>query len=319
MEKIDLKITDMSSQHCVKTGTDAATVLENIQGTQVNSRKDKRVVNLGNSGITAANLAEAIMKVGFEMMKNSEPLALILIGGILIMLFSITGCSDVPYTGQIVTAGHVDQYLDSIEQDTVCLQDGFDSVCVKLMLDEVEVEVPMVINTPIVHVHPASLGYVFHYEGKPILRAKKGMDTSELLQDLIDTGKVQLPSDINNLGNSGARNNDLEGWIIQIYYLDASPEVNRRLTLRNSGLDIRIVAGTRLLSHNRRDLPIQSFEQTDGLNGRRGVQFSVETKAPNITIQVGGLVPDHTAEFHISADGVESGEGTNILQLQPVQ
>ena len=258
------------------------------------------------------------MKISFEIGKKSGLLVLSLIGSILIMLLSITGCSDIPYTGQVITAGHVDQYLDSIEQDTVCLQDGFDAVCVKLMLDEVVV-VPEVASTPIVHVHPASLGYVFHYEGKPILRAKRGMDTSELLQDLIDDGKVQLPSDINNLGNPNAQGNDVEGWTIEIYYLDASPMVNRRLTLRSSGLDIRVVEGTRLLSHTRNDLPIQDFAQTDGLNGRRAVQFSVETDAPNVTIQVGGLVPDHNAEFHISADGVESDPETNILQLQPVQ
>ena len=284
----------------------------------MNLRKDKKVRNFDNSGTIAANIVEAIMKVNFEIAKKSELLTLSLVGSILIMLLSITGCSDIPYTGQVITAGHVDQYLDSIEQDTVCLQDGFDAVCVKLMLDEVVV-VPEVASTPIVHVHPASLGYVFHYEGKPILRAKRGMDTSELLQDLIDDGKVQLPSDINNLGNPNAQGGDLEGWIIEIYYLGASPNGNRRLTLRNSGLDIRVVEGTRLLSHTRNDLPIQGFGQTDGLNGRSGVQFSIETDAPNVTIQVGGLVPDHVAEFHISADGVESDPETNILQLQPVQ
>ncbi len=258
------------------------------------------------------------MKVDFEMRKRKEVLALSLIGSILIMLLNITGCSDIPYTGQVITVGHVDQYLDSIEQDTVCLQDGFDAVCVKLMLDEVVV-VPEVTSTPIVHVHPASLGYLFHYEGKPILRAKRGMDTSELLQDLIDDGKVQLPSDINNLGNPNAQGNNLEGWIIEVYYLGASPNGNRRLTLGSSGLAIRVVEGTRLMSHTRNDLPIQNFAQANGPNGRDGVQFSVETDAPNITIQVGGLVPDHNAEFHISADGVESDPETNILQLQPVQ
>ena len=284
----------------------------------MNLRKDKKVVNFDNSGITAAKLTEAKMKVDFEVLKRNEVLTLSLIGSILIILLSITGCSDIPYTGQVITVGHVDQYLDSIEQDTVCLQDGFDAVCVKLMLDEVVVE-PEVTSTPIVHVHPASLGYVFHYEGKPILRAKRGMDTSELLQDLIDDGKVQLPSDVNNLGNPNAQGNNPESWTVQIYYLDASPVLNRRLTLRSSGLDIRVVEGTQLLSHTGNDLPIQNFAQTDGVDGRRAVQFYVETDAPNITIQVGGLVPDHNAEFHISADGVESDPETNILQLQPVQ
>ena len=257
------------------------------------------------------------MKVGFEMKKKSEPLALGLIGGILIMLFGITGCSDVPYTGQIVTVQHVDQYLSSIEQNTVCLQDGFDSVCIKLMLDDVEVTGTSVDYTPIVHVHPTSLSYVFYYEGEPILRAKKGMDTTELVQELVNDGRVQLPADLNDLGNSGAQNN-FEGWTIQIYYLDSTPPINRRLTLGNSGFDIRVVEGTRMLSHDRRDLRIRNFAENDGFGDSRGVQFSVETEAPNITVQVGGLVSGHTAKFHISADGVESNDGTNILQLQPL-
>ena len=291
MEKINVKISDMFSQHCVKTRIDALTVIENVQR----------------------------MKRGFEIVKKSRPLSLSLIGGILIVLFSITGCSDVPYTGQIVTVGHVDQYLDTIEKDTVCLQDGFDSVCIKLMLDEVEIDGTSGYGAPIVHVHPTSLTYVFYYEGMPILRAKRGMDTSDLVQKLRDTGRVQLPPDINDLGNSGAQGNYFEGWIIEMYHPNSFPETNRGLTLRNSGLDIRVVEGMRMLPNNGRDLQVQSFTQIDGLNGSRGVQFSIETKAPNITIQVGGLVPGNTAKFHISANGVESDEETNILQLQPVR
>ena len=290
MEKINVKISDMFSQHCVKTRIDALTVIENVQR----------------------------MKRGFEIVKKSRPLSLSLIGGILIVLFSIIGCSDVPYTGQVITVGHVDQYLDTIEKDTVCLQDGFDSVCIKLMLDEVEVDRTSGYGAPIVHVHPTSLTYVFYYEGTPILRAKRGMDTSDLVQQLRDTGRVQLPPDINDLGNSSAQGNDFEGWIIEMYHPNSFPETNRGLTLRNSGLDIRAVEGMRMLPNNQRDLQVQNFTQTDGLNGSRGVQFSIETKAPNITIQVGGLVPGNTAKFHISANGVESDEETNILQLQPL-
>lgn len=257
------------------------------------------------------------MKVGFGMKKKSELLALSLIGGILIMLISGTGCSDVPYTGQIVTVENVDLYLDSIEQDTVCLQDGFDSVCIKLMLDDVEVPETNVNYTPIVHVHPTSLSYVFYYEGQPILRAKKGMDTSDLVQELANNGRVQLPADLNNLGSNGVQNN-FEGWTIEMYYLSTPPPTNRRLTLGNSGFDIRVVEGIRMLSHDRRDLQIKNFARTDELSGSPGVQFSVNTEAPNITVQVGGLVPGHTAKFHISADGVESDSQTNILQLQPL-
>ena len=257
------------------------------------------------------------MKIGFKTKKKNEHLALGLIGGILIMLVGITGCSDVPYTGQIVTVENVDQYLGSIDQNTVCLQDGFDTVCIKLMLDDVEITKTNVDYTPIVHVHPTNLSYVFYYEGNPILLAKRNMDTSTLVQDLADTGRVQLPSDFNNLRSNDVQNN-FEGWTIEMYYLGTAPPNNRRLTLGNSGFDIRVVEGTRMLSHNRRDLQIRNFGRTDGLGGSPGVQFFVNTEAPNITVQVGGLVPGHTAKFHISADDVESDSQTNILQLQPL-
>lgn len=257
------------------------------------------------------------MKVGFEMKKKSELLVLSFIGGVLIMLVSITGCSDVPYTGQIVTVEHVDQYLGTIDQNTVCLQDGFDTVCIKLMLDDVEITETNVDYAPIVHVHPTSLSYIFYYEGKPILSAKKGMDTSELVQELANNGRVQLPADLNNLGNSRAQNN-FEGWTIEIYYLDSAPPTNRRLTLGNSGFDIRVVEGARLLSHHRKDLQIRNFARTDEFSSSPGVQFSVETQAQDLTLRVGGLVPGHTAKFYISADGVESDSQTNVLQLQPL-
>lgn len=318
MKDIKLKISEGSSQHYVETPAKALTIFEDTQRVKLNLPKNEKDINFDNSDVTAANLTEAIMKVGFEMMKKSEPLALSLIGGILIMIFGITGCSDVPYTGQIVTVQHVDQYLDSMEQDTLCLQDGFDSVCIKLMLDDVEVSGTNVDYTPVVHVHPTSLSYIFYYEDKPILYAKKGMDTSELIQELADVGRVQMPPNINNIGATGAQN-EPEDWVIEIYYLNSGPQINRRLTLGNSGLDIRVVEGQRMLPNTQRDLRIRNFTETSGLNGSRGVQFSVETGAPNITVQVGGLVPGNTAKFHISADGVDSNAGTNILQLQPVQ
>lgn len=291
---------------------------EDIRRAKMDLCKDEKSVNFDNSGIITANIAEAIMKVGFEIRKKSEPLALSLIGGILIILLSITGCSDVPYTGQVITVQHVDHYLDSMEQNTLCLQDGFDTVCVKLMLDEVEMEGVSVDYTPVVHVHPTSLSYVFYYEDKPILYAKRGMDTSELIQELADVGRVQLPPDINDIGATGAQN-EPEDWVIEIYYLNSGPRINRRLTLGNSGLDIRVVEGQRMIRNTQRDLRIKNFTETSGLNGSRGVQFSVETEAQHITVQVGGLVPGNTAKFYISADGLDSNTETNILQLQPVQ
>lgn len=43
------------------------------------------------------------------------------------------GCSEIPYTGPVLTVDDVDRYLDATGEDTVCLQDGFDSVCIKVI------------------------------------------------------------------------------------------------------------------------------------------------------------------------------------------
>ena len=241
-----------------------------------------------------------------------------LIGSLLIILVTITGCTDVPYTGPTLTVRHVDEYLNAIEQDTVCLQDGFDTVCVKLLLDTTEIGATGIDYTPTVHVHPTNITYVFDYQGHPILEAKRLMDTTQIVQELVETGKAQLPSSVANFNNDNA-NYVPEGWIIQIYYPNTFPEANRGRTPETSGLDIRTVEGTTIGTNRRTDLEIIDFIQTDKHDGSRGVQFSVETEAPEITIQVNGLVPGNTATFHISAEKVESDDDTNILQLRPLQ
>ena len=236
-----------------------------------------------------------------------------LISSLLIMLIGITGCSDIPYTGPTLTIGHVDDYLNAIEQDTVCLQDGFDTVCVKLLLDTVEVD-----YTPTVHVHPTNITYVFDYQGNPILEAKRLMDTSQIVQKLVETGRAQLPPNVDE-PNEDDQNYVPEGWVLLIYYPDTFPEADRGRTPATSGLDIRIVEGTTIGTDRQGDLEIIDFTQTDKHDGKRGVQFSVETEAAEITLQVNGLVPGNTATFHISAENVESDDDTNILQLHPLQ
>ena len=52
---------------------------------------------------------------------------------LLFMMFLVFACSDVPYTGPMLTVDDVDRYLNSTGEDTVCLQDGFDSICVQLV------------------------------------------------------------------------------------------------------------------------------------------------------------------------------------------
>ena len=279
MKKIEIKISSISSQHSSKAGTDTLTVLQDL------------------------------------LRKKGGYLPISLISSILIMLISITGCSEVPYTGPTLTVGHVDQYLNAIEQDTVCLQDGFDTVCVKLLLDKTEIDPTEIDYTPTVHVHPTSLVYVFDYQGQPILEAKRLMDTTGIVQEFVATGKVQLPSNVDR-PNNGNQISVPEGWDIKIYYPDTFPEAQRGRTLATSGLNIRIVEGKIIGTNRRADLKIGDFTQIDG---RRGVQFSVDTEAAEITIQVNKLVPGNTATFHISAESVESDDGTNILQLHPLQ
>ena len=279
MENIKLKISDKSCRHRVKTRTDALAVS---------------------------------MKVGFETVKKHVTLSLSLMGGILIVLFTIIGCADVPYTGPTLSVDHVDRYLDAIGEDTVCLEDGFDVVCIRLLSGDDDAGD----DAPIVHVYPTNLTYIFHYEGQPILRAEREMDTTQIVQELIDAGRIQIPP---NTGNQGAGSNVTGSWTIQIYYPDIFPEAKRGLTPETSGLDIRVVDGMKIGTNKRNDLVIKDFKQTDGLDGSRSVQFSVETNASEITIQVNDLVPYHTATFHISADDVASDGGSNTLELQPLR
>lgn len=251
------------------------------------------------------------MKAGFEIVKKHLTLSLSLMGGILIVLFTIIGCADVPYTGPTLSVDHVDRYLDSIGEDTVCLEDGFDVVCIKLLPGDDDTSD----DAPLVHVHPTSISYVFYYEEEPILRAEIEMDTTQIVQDLIGAGRVQLPP---NTGNQGTGGNATGSWTIQIYYPDVFPEAKRGQTPETSGLDIRVVAGMKIGTNKRSDLEIMNFTQTDDADGSRSVLFSVETDASEVTIQVNDLVPYHTATFHISADDVASDGGSNTLELKPL-
>lgn len=255
------------------------------------------------------------MKAGFEAVKKYGTLSLSLISGILIIIFTITGCSDVPYTGPTLSVEYVDQYLDAIGEDTVCLQDGFDTVCIKLLPRDDTADDTADDDTAVVHVHPTNVTYIFHYEGKRILRAEREMDTAQIVQELIDVGRVQLPQ---NTANHGVGTNAVGNWTIQIYYPDLFPETNRGSTPETSGLDIRVVEGMQIGTDNGNDLQITNFTQTDDADGSRSVLFSIETSASKITIQVNNLVPYHTALFYINADDVASGGGSNILELEPL-
>ncbi len=240
-----------------------------------------------------------------------------LIGSLLIVLSSIAGCTDVPYSGPIITSGDLDQYLTTTEQDTICLEDGFDFVCVKRLLDKGEVEPTDIDYTPTVHVHSTNIVYVFNYQGRTILEAKRLMDTSRIVQELVESGKAELPASVNP--SPAATNYIPEGWSIEIYYPSAFREANRGDTPETSGLDIRAVEGETVPTHRQNDLNITEFTQISKNDGRRGVRFSIKTQAPEITIQVDGVVPANIATFHINGDSVETGDTQNILRLVPIQ
>ncbi len=66
MEKIKLKISGMSCQHCVKTVTEALTTLEGVQRVKVNLRKGEAVVRFDEQSVNPVNLRDAITQAGFE-------------------------------------------------------------------------------------------------------------------------------------------------------------------------------------------------------------------------------------------------------------
>ena len=188
MAKTRLEIKGMSCQHCVKTVTDALTTLDGVQHVKVNLRKGEAVVRYDASYITDANLAKVITEVGFEAVTKTEPLSLRLIGGILITLFSIIGCSDMPYTGSMLTAEDVDRYI-TIGEDSACLLSGHASACITL-IPETEDD-----SRPVIHIHPRKLIYVFYYEGVQIMRAERVMDTTEIMEQVRGPGEDDQPPD----------------------------------------------------------------------------------------------------------------------------
>lgn len=246
-----------------------------------------------------------------DVIKKFNFIVLQFLGAALIIVFGLFGCSEVPYTGPVLSVDSVDRYMNSIGEDTVCLQDGFDTICIR----KIEIEEELT-PAPIVEIHPASVVFMFYYENRPILRTEKVMDTTDLIQELIDSGRLQSPPDGNE--NSVYTLKDVDEWIIEIYYPESFPEADRGTTPDTSGFDIRIGEGKKLPANKKDDLEIHNFKQIDGPNGIPGVKFTIQTESKEITIHVNGLVPDFTAMFYINADGVASEENTYTFKLQSI-
>ncbi|MDE0084310.1 MAG: hypothetical protein OXU23_01255, partial [Candidatus Poribacteria bacterium] len=96
----------------------------------------------------------------------------------LILPFCVIGCSDAPYIGStdsMLTPDDIDNYLFSPDGETLCLQSGYDSICLTLYPKGKDS------TSPIVHIYPSRIRYVFSYEGKTILQAEKIRDNIDII------------------------------------------------------------------------------------------------------------------------------------------
>ena len=230
-----------------------------------------------------------------------------------ILLVGVIGCTEVPYTGPIITVEYVDNFLDRTGEDVVCLHDGFDTVCVKL----VESDEDDRNDLTILDIYPEDFTYLFYYNEKLILQAERTIDTTDLVQELISSDELDMPTN-NTAEPSESIANITEGWTIQIYYPDTFPEADRGETPETSGFNIKVAEGQKINSIRQQDeLTIKNPLQRDKLDGSRVFEFSIETESPIITIEVDGLISEHIAIFYIDVEGGASDGGISRLQLEP--
>lgn len=127
------------------------------------------------------------------MRNKIQTRSLICITVLVITVLAIAGCSEIPYTGAMLTADDVDRYLTAKDGETYCLVNGPDSACLTLT-PTVE---PQHANAPIIHIYPQKIVYVFYREGVPVLTAEKVMDTTEIVEKLTEPDpEPQPPEDI---------------------------------------------------------------------------------------------------------------------------
>ena len=148
-------------------------------------------------------------------MKNGQRIILGVMSSILILLFSIVGCSDpsrpgplTSYTGSMLTPLNVDDYLTTIRGGTYCIHKDTDSSCIDL--------IPLVNSGgdtnkgPIIHIYPEKTVYLFYHEGKPIVRVERIGDTTDIVNTLGDPNQDPNGDDGDNGdgGNGGNGNGD---------------------------------------------------------------------------------------------------------------
>ena len=243
----------------------------------------------------------------------------------------LSGCSDTPQTGSMLSPGDVEKYIVRAADGSLCLADASDAVCFRLFPEGADTP-----NAPIIHVYRRKLIYVFYYEDHPIVFVERAMDTTGIRQALTSNNQGALASsgdpvvsdedpfaddnvngdDTDNVNDDDTDNvngddrvdrddngsqidahhvvND--GWLIKIYYPAGRQPPAGISTLENSRLKIKI-NGKRV-----RAADIVGFTRTTGPRGA-GVQFFYPNKSGSIsplTIEVTGLVSDEeTVTFQV--------------------
>ncbi|MDE0322514.1 MAG: collagen-like protein [Candidatus Poribacteria bacterium] len=277
-----------------------------------------------------------------------------LLMAIFVISLSIIGC-EIPYTGPMLTVDHVDQYLHRTGQDNVCLQDGFDSICIKVIPGtqgprgtegrrgpqgpQGEPGSPGV-NAPIIHIHERSIIYEFYYENKLALRAETQVDTSELLE-LLATQQGDQDDGGNNDGPTVPTVQSVTrqkvGWTVWITYPDIdgdglgdTPEragtnfnvdTGLQVTVRardESGFVHNLTASYEEDENGNQIRVVRDVAQIKGGPGGDALQFFVLTKLNEIVISVIGLFSHHEAIFTMTdgQDGVRPVNST--FHLNPL-
>ena len=157
---------------------------------------------------TIANPTVAITASGLAAVRKNGLLLLRFIGGILIVLFSLTGCVDSPYSGSQPLPYNVDEYISRPDSESICLQSGTDRACLQLIPKSGG---PNTVKVPIIHIHPKKLVYIFYHENRQILRAERAVDTREIVEALTSgTNPDSLPRNVDTPGDVGGDGNPLD-------------------------------------------------------------------------------------------------------------
>ena len=123
-----------------------------------------------------------------------------LVSSIFIILINIMGCSDSPYSSNMLTPEDVDRYLFAPDANTLCLTNGYDSKCITLVPNGGESRLP------VIHIYPKKVVYVFYYEGVAVIRAERHRD--DIIDPPIDDPPIDDDKEKDSGGNGiGPRDN----------------------------------------------------------------------------------------------------------------